>query len=271
MLNQIWHGFLVPHQNAPEERAGVYMLRHLLTGRAYIGISYNISKRIRQHAGKSGKCSKIGKAIATFGRASFEAVPLYYALNGAIGLAAAERELIQEFKTADGGYNTNVAGRGAGPYGKRFCEIAKAIQWTPALIEKRKRTLADRALVRRRGRAISIAQSRPEVKAKMRARKRAVITEEMRRAISDRMKASQNTEKAKRRVSRQTKSRSKDPAFRRTWLPKLRAAAQDPERRKKISSFRAGGMWINNGTRAAYLPANEQIPEGWKRGKKPVK
>jgi hypothetical protein len=76
------------------------------------------------------------------------------------------------------------------------------------------------------------------------------------------------TEKAK-----ESKRGDKNPARREEVRAKLRGnksrtgMTNSEEMNGKISGWMSKSMWINNGERSRRIPATEEIPEGWERGR----
>jgi hypothetical protein len=268
-----WNGFSVFSANIPKELPGIYLIEHLSTGRRYVGISQNIAQRLRAHLRSQSRDrrSKLFIELRAQGASAFRAVPLFYSLNGTRGLAKIESELIRDLDCIERGYNVAAASRGAGPYGPAHAALVSAALSRPDV--RQKKAAGEAINAKKRGAAIRAAHSSPETKARLRARRRGTITDEMRKAMSARMTRSQNTRRAKARVSAQMNALYSDPKFKAMHLRRVRAANKDPSRNRRIAASRIGGRWITDGTSRSFLGPQKPIPEGWRIGQpdKPIK
>jgi group I intron endonuclease len=261
-----WHGFWVYAENVPEERPGIYMIVNLKNKLRYIGLSYNIARRSRNHASPGGN-KPIGSAIKELGRKRFLIVPLFYSTTGPRDLASIEADLIATYGSVEYGYNVTERSAGAGPYGPRHVAAVIAGHWTPKAIEKRRLRLADKELTKRRGDAIRAAHTRPEVKAKLRARKRPVMTDEQRIAISKRMTLRFSKPGAREAISTGMKAFHADPEFKKRHVESTTAANRKPERNAKVSASKRGNIWITDGFSDKALSKESTIPPGWHAGR----
>jgi group I intron endonuclease len=259
-----WYGFTVYEHNVPEERPGIYLIQNIENKLAYIGISNNVARRCRQHTKGGSNGSKLGRAIYEEGRKTFLICPILYNLQGIAGLAHAEKELISSFNSIANGYNVVAASNGIGHFGPAFSRINKAAHNTKEYLAQVSKTWADPKLKRRHSKALRIALNRPETRIKLRARRRPIVTTEMRKDMSERMIKTQGTPAAKKRIIKHNRAMAKDKG----WIKRNLEITQDPKRNAKIAAARIGGIWINNDMTVAFLPANRPIPEGWKKGRK---
>lgn len=293
-----WFDFKVLPENIPQRRAGIYLIENLCNGMKYIGISYNLARRVRQHAANCAtKRSKIGRAINAAGAHQFLVIPLFYSITGTTeGLEIDETSLIKDHGCIEHGYNIAAAGRSAGPYGPAFSAVLISAFSRPDIIARIKKVRSNPEWRKRRAEAIRAAYARPEVKEfwrsrqnppdpienakriraafqrpeaqmKLRARRRRKFTEEARANISARVGAFKNTEKEKTRVSKQMLALFATDEFKIKHLEASRTANAKPERNEKIKAYRVGGCWITDGTIQRYLTSGEELPAGWKKGR----
>ena len=262
-----WHGFWVYAENVPEERPGIYMIVNLKNKLRYIGLSYNIARRSRNHASPGGN-KPISSAINELGRKRFLIVPLFYSITDtANGLAAIEADLIATYGSAEYGYNVAEHSRGAGPYGPKHCALASAGQWTPEAIEKRRLRLADKKLTKRRGDAIRAAHATPEGKAKLLARTtRGKVSAEEKIALRNRQLAYWAKPGSKENLSSKMKSHHANPAFKKRHVESTTAANKKPERNAQMAATKLGYAWITNGEANKCLLRGEPMPVGWHKG-----
>jgi group I intron endonuclease len=121
-----WRGFRADADNPPLPRPGVYLIRHVASGKAYVGISQNVERRLQRHTTTPGR-RIISQALRKHGLGRFEIVPLFYSITGTDCLPAMEAELIRQLGTiAPAGYNVAECDGRAGPYGPAFSAILKA-------------------------------------------------------------------------------------------------------------------------------------------------
>ncbi|MDE1905289.1 MAG: GIY-YIG nuclease family protein [Rhodospirillales bacterium] len=269
MKTKTWYGFTVNSENIPQQRPGVYLIQHIESGRPYVGISYNIAQRIRQHAGKSQRASRIGEAIASEGRSCFLVVPLYYALGATSeGLEVIEAEFIAQLDSVERGYNVLQSSRGAGPYGKTFSTLVRESLASDEAKRKRAERLADPEVRKRQGRLIRAGQWTPEGRANMLARKPRKISDEERERASARMRLRFGSEAQRAAIGKIMRERWADPVLRLRHLEICRAANQNPDRNAKIAASRSGKHWITNGASERFVPIGDTLPTGWIKGRK---
>ena len=94
--------------NEPLSKAGAYLLRHVSSGKCYVGISGNVKRRISDHQCASGR-TKLHHAIREHGAMEFQAIPLFYVTTSDTDLnqylVRIEESLIKEFAAAKHGFN----------------------------------------------------------------------------------------------------------------------------------------------------------------------
>lgn len=262
--------------NAPLERAGIYCIRHVATGKRYIGMSQNVAARLREHAGSLKGCRKLREAINEFGLEAFVAEPLVYAIADHRNvLPVIEADLIVAFDAIENGFNTARQGFGIGPYGPAHSRACREAHARPEVRAKYLLSQQDEELRKRRGEAIKIGLSDPAVRAKMALKAQRQATVEGRAAkraeASDpavkarRLAAEQRSEVKARRSAAMLKVRANEEleALR---IAAIRVGNQSPERNAKIAASRTGTVWITNGTANRAIRAETPIPEGWRRG-----
>jgi group I intron endonuclease len=120
-----WFGLVVLALNMPAHRPGLYVLINLVNGKLYIGMAEDVARRLRAHA-MNNSPKKLKVAIKKYGKASFLAVPLFYALDGTEALEPIETLLIAEHDAIDRGYNICAANGRVGPYGPAHSAAVKA-------------------------------------------------------------------------------------------------------------------------------------------------
>lgn len=268
MKTKNWYGFPVLVDNVPTKCAGIYLITHIQTGRAYIGISGNLEKRIREHNRPSGAYSKLGKCISENGSENFLVTPLFYTLdNSADGLTRIESELIAQYDSINAGFNVVANSSKAGKRGEAFVKALKAAKNTPESIARRKEILSDPVKTKKRGDAIRKAHARPETKERLRSRYRAPMTIDGAARSRNASIAYHNDPTVQARKSATMKSNHADPEFKAKHLAGVREANSNPERNSKISNSRKGGIWITNGVEQTFIKAGAEIPSGWSRGR----
>lgn len=103
---------------------GVYVIRHIATGREYVGQSLDVRKRIKSHRAADAQ-HYLGRAIRAHGKAAFEAC--FWAAGAPADLGDMEIALIAARGTmAPAGYN--LAAGGLGPTGVEWSDERKAAQ-----------------------------------------------------------------------------------------------------------------------------------------------
>jgi group I intron endonuclease len=159
-------GFWASPNNLPSPKPGVYLIQHVQSGKGYIGISQNITKRLGNHAHGTRSSPKLANTVRKYGTDAFAAIPLYYSLDGTTDLANLEATLINEFDSVKNGYNTKLAEGRVGPYGPAFGAIMKAVLAKPE-VKAKQRAYWDDPIAKAKQviRLRELAQD-PEVKAK---------------------------------------------------------------------------------------------------------
>lgn len=116
-MSDRWHGFTVDPQNIPLPRAGVYLIRHLPTGKCYVGAAKNVEKRCYSHAKGAGNVPALDEVISEYSgkrsqsrRHVFEVVPLWYAIDPAAtkktaGTHFVEQAMIVAYDSINHGWN----------------------------------------------------------------------------------------------------------------------------------------------------------------------
>lgn len=267
MKTKLWYGLTVFECNVPANRPGVYSITDMETKMTYIGISFDIASRIRQHTKKASRGSRISSAILDRGPENFLATPLFYATDNSCKLESIEASLIAEFQSVKNGFNVLESSKGAGPYGPLFSKSVSEALNRPDVAAKRAASIANPSISKRRGDAIREAHARPEVKEKLRSRRRGSMTESSLKTASERMSARQSTPEGRARVSAQMKTLYSSPEFKERHLNSTRIANSNPDRNSKISSARIGGCWITDGVSERFIKPCIDIPQGWMKGR----
>jgi group I intron endonuclease len=211
-----WRGFRANPENPPLQRPGAYLLRHIASGKCYIGISANVAKRLIEHARPSAVKSQmlIHKALHKHGLAAFDVVPLFYSLKGTEGLSSIEADMIVDYDTImPKGYNLLENHGSVGPYGPAFSEKMREVINRPEVREKMGKSWYS-----------------PDRNAEHSAR----MTERWNDpALSEAWRTSRATPEARGRISTAIKSHYEDPDARKRQAEKSREAWADPAVRKK--------------------------------------
>ena len=307
MLNDVelteWRGIYVRADNTPDSRPGLYVLINKVNGKRYVGISQNVRRRLREHTAGNGCVPILSKAFRKYGNGAFVAIPLLYSIDGTDHLPELEAAFIAELDTIKRGYNVLAAWGGVGPYGEKFSEIMRTVQSDPDLKERlalKKQELWSQPGYREWAAAIAKeVQNRPE-------RKKAASVHathmhknrspDERTRINASISASHSTKAAKAHRSKISKQKWADPELRAKITEGITNAFSTPEykaeqskRMKSILSdpkvkekqrngianavarrgkgFTAGYAWITNGELDTAIRKNEEIPEGWRRGR----
>ena len=105
---------------------GIYILTCEPTGKSYIGRSFNLKKRVKEHLkGKTKACTLLHNAILKYGKDAFQIHYIRYPECSNEALNAIEEWKIKQFGTLyPNGYNLTTGGQG----------------WIPSEITKRKRS-----------------------------------------------------------------------------------------------------------------------------------
>lgn len=255
-------------ENKPEHRSGVYVIRHLVTGRCYVGISADVARRVGEHARGRGGAGRLQDAIRAEGAGAFVIIPVFYTLAGTIGLAEVEAEIIAANRAVEDGYNTTAQGRGCGPYGARFSAALRIGKNTPEAKARIAETNARPEVRARRSKAILKSHSDPDLRARLSAIGKAS-------GHGDRIHTDESKEKS-RKSARSPERRAAmsarmlqfhaDPAGKAKHLAAVRIANANPKRNSKISKSRIGLRWITNGLANRAIREAEP-PLGWRFGK----
>ena len=266
-----WFGFRVYPSNIPKKLPGVYLFTNMHNGKKYVGVSYCLYDRCRDHSRSASTKitnvtkNKIRSAFASYGRHSFLLTPLYYTLRAPrLHLLEIEAQLISDYDSVRSGYNICESGGLIGPYGKEF--IASLTAWrkdeervnkwrdnikagmaTPEAQAKAAAFLADPVKQARRGKAVKAGLAQSDKWAAGAARRRSPAA---RAANAARGRAQFATEEA-RQASRDRQAAIADKH--REAL--LRAHANCPRH------------WITDGAVTRKAPVADPIPSGWYKGR----
>lgn len=140
-------GFAIDAENTPLNRAGLYRITHLVSGKTYIGISKDLAKRAKQHTFPRG-ATKLANAVRLYGVSGFLFEPLFYCLSGQTDfsfLPELEAAQIIEHDSIRAGYNIIEACGRVGPYGPEFAKTVAAAH--------ARRTPEERSAIVRRAKA----------------------------------------------------------------------------------------------------------------------
>ena len=119
-----WRGFRADPENLPLARPGVYLIRHIASGKAYVGISGNVARRLMEHSERRDQ--RVSKAIRKHGQGRFHITPLFYSTTGTGCLPQVEADLIRQLNTVwPHGYNVAESDGIVGPYGTVFSELMR--------------------------------------------------------------------------------------------------------------------------------------------------
>jgi group I intron endonuclease len=129
--------FQIDPYNKPLHRPGVYLIRNLLNGKQYVGLSKDVANRLKDHACGHGCSPVLAKAIRKYGAVSFFAMPVFYSLDGTDCLLEVETSLIAEYNCISHGYNVQAASQSYGPYGAAHSAAVKAAHARPGAKERR--------------------------------------------------------------------------------------------------------------------------------------
>jgi len=163
-----WHGYNIDPGNVPLKRAGVYLITNTVNGKVYVGISQDVSFRLRSHA-KIGVKGRLPAALRKYGIEAFRAEPIYYTLDGrTAGLEEIEAQLIRTFDAIRHGYNTVEASGGVGPYGPlhgKMVQKGLLRAWKdPTIRAKFITSFNDPIIKERRDKATAEQRRRPEMR-----------------------------------------------------------------------------------------------------------
>lgn len=128
--NVEWREWRILPGITPLSRPGGYLIRNIVNGKPYIGISgvkTGIAGRIDGHKrGDSGR--KFRNAVRKYGPGAFLVTPLFYVVGEVDKewLQEVEADLIRDYDSVANGYNTVAAAGGVGPYGPEFGKIISA-------------------------------------------------------------------------------------------------------------------------------------------------
>lgn len=122
-----WSGFICDADNLPLYRPGAYLVINTVNDKCYVGISYNVGRRMGEHARGDGTAPLLTRAIKKYGVSAFAVHPLLYSTTGTDWLPYLEAELIISYGSlVPFGYNIQAASGAVGPYGPAFGAILRA-------------------------------------------------------------------------------------------------------------------------------------------------
>ena len=175
VTNQFERTLQIHADNPPLPRAGAYLLRHVASGKSYVGISINIRRRSREHV-RGEHSPKLHRAIRKHGIAAFEFVPLAYLVPDAAPsiLPQIEADLIVQFDAVRRGYNIQERSGGIGPYGSEHARAVSAAVGTPEARRRKsivmRTVLSSPAMRKRLSDSAKARVSTPEARAALAAR-----------------------------------------------------------------------------------------------------
>lgn len=260
----LWRGFKVDKRNVPVSYPGVYLLTHEASGRHYVGSSFDLKRRLTDHAflasgqGGTGHESKINIALRTYGAGAFRATPLYYLYSlrqdlVSQQLADAEHALIECYDCILCGFNTFATTLRAAWQDQNFRQHVAASRKTPTALVNRAAVFSSAEFKAKVSATSQVTWADPERRANASIQSTASWADPERRAAqSARLSAYLATEEG-----RAQRSASATEANAR------------PEVRAKHSENTSALVWITDGTQATRIKIGAAIPEGWRLGRKP--
>jgi group I intron endonuclease len=269
-----YYGFQADPDNLPLPlRAGVYQLLNLVNGKSYIGISQDVARRIRQHS--DAKQKKLGNAIRKYGLHQFLVNPIAYSIDDRTDwLPVLEAQLITEFDAVKNGYNAVLASNAVGPYGEEFAQIVKDYYkahpelagihfkkwWQTMSPEDRKEFVANREPARIA--AFKKFYSDPE-RVAAQSKKRDTPEYREKKRIETVLRYSNPEERT--RQSKRLKNYLSDPVAYNKRVEQLDTIKQlgSVAAAKAVS----GSTWITDGTVNRRARSDQELPEGFYRGR----
>lgn len=206
MSDTLPQSFKFEPQNQPLRRPGVYLIRNIVSGKSYVGISKNIARRLTEHARGRGFAPILAKAVKKYGADQFIAEPLFYSLDGTDCLLEIETALIAEYNCIDHGYNVQAASKSYGPYGPAFALAVKQAHAKPETKERMRQVLqrlaADPDFCSRRDERIRALAKDPEVRAKSTASLRATLATPESKALRSKISKAKTPEEISARTEK---------------------------------------------------------------------
>lgn len=272
-----WYGFRANSNNLPEHRPGVYTIRHIETGKVYVGASYNVHKRLQSHANGSDRL-RLQRDIDRYGKSAFEVVPIYYSLDGTFAMLIAEADAIENYDAINHGYNY-MTSSGDETFPERHRQALRDFAAkNPEYHRKRALELWQTETFRE---ARAAAFARPEVQ---RLRAIAFAKPEFLDRISESSLDRWADPNYHSKTSAAIRKAWSDPELRQEHSERIRDALAKPEAKEnqkraakevnsrpevkaKLSNAISNLIWITDGNRNRRIPKYDAIPEGWRRGK----
>src|SRR6185437_1343364 len=253
--------FKTDPDNHPRPMPGAYLVRNLINGKCYVGISQNVSRRRAEHTRGDGTAPLLTKAIRKYGVENFEFVPLFYSMTGTLFLPELEATLIAAYDAlVPNGYNVQASSGAVGPYGPAFGEILRLAFAKPETKARKSAAAKSRDPILMK--KFWEAAQAPEVKARAIATMTATRRRpEVRLAQSIRVKAmNADPEFVANRTQKAVLTKS-DPAWKARVAPSYSEAQNRPDVKAKKSvaiqaalatpeakANRLGRFWITDGT-----------------------
>lgn len=246
----------------PLAKPGAYLIRNIVNGKCYVGISQNVAKRLKEHARGTSKASLLRKAIKKYGASAFEATPLLYSTCGTAWLPIVEAELIILWNCLEHGYNIQAASGAVGPYGEKFRAAARQGKANPVTKAKL------------RAAALAFAQT-DAGKLHYKANVALMHSPAVRVRADKKMRETVRSAEARAAASARIRKSQAQPGF---WerhqakrnatlsLASLRAEWSAIHKQRRIAGT-ARDAWITDETCSRRIGENETIPEGWRSGR----
>jgi group I intron endonuclease len=246
-----WNKFRIAEDNIPLKKPGGYLATHILSGKKYVGISFDVELRLKEHAAGRGGSPKFERAIKKYGPEAFIVTPLFYIQDKDRNyLLDAETSLINIYDSLKNGYNI-IEKNLRGGYGPEFSSCVAAAWKRPGVRERHTKTTSDPAWKRQRSEIAKEVFSRPEVKRILsKARKSWYTNPENRKKTAHKVSLSLSSPEAK--IKHGTTSR---------------VNRAKPEVKAKYIALRGKRITITDGCKEKSIPKDQEIPEGWYRGR----
>lgn len=250
-----WPGGLVPAEYPANGQCCVYMLRNTQTDMKYIGVSWSLRRRIKDHKKRNGPTkSYVRNAINQYGIEAFELSILF--MGERRDCLEKEKQLIEEHGSlVPAGYN--ICGGGEGRvaamtgennywYGKKFTPEHRAKIGAAHLGQKRDPSVGEKISARFKGRPVS-QEHREKIRATLTGKK---LTEEHKAAMSranlgkkltpehiEKIRQAHIRRAEERRRAGKTRDHVND-RYRQNLSSALKAKWQDPEFRERMMASR---------------------------------
>ena len=269
--------FKTDPDNQPRPMPGAYLVKNLLNGKCYVGISQKVSRRRAEHARGDGTAPLLTKAIRKHGLENFEFTPLFYSITGTAFLPGLETALIAAYDSlAPNGYNIQAASGAVGPYGPAFGEILRLAYAVPEVRERMiSRNRATAAMPSVRARMTEIALLSHVIEAK-----RLNMMSLWDNGAFDHRSPPVHTPDALARAAVKQRQTKADPEWKARMSSTMSEAQRRPETKAKKSiairaalaspenrANRLGRFWITDGNVELKVAKGSQVPDGWRRGR----